>query len=1148
LFFLNDSQSSQYQEELRVYFTGNIPQTYNGQVYLTLFPNSTSFEFRVRLNGEQYFGDLEFITYPETNEIFVERNPNHWGYWQVHSTASTGTYRLLLRQANTYDLFDEFGGDNGNDVSVFSSANIYGSISFANYFDDSTPYIYVDQMVVKLLNPFTGSVIQESICDQYGDFSFSNITESYVKIGFYSKNERSNIKNDNGENIILYTFEIPDNSLGYAWLHLQSGISLATVLDLNGETHLSVILDNNSEFTEYPENEVGPSYRCGISTGNSGDGSLIDFLGAVNVLDAINSFVEMFPYMAPSQSVDISLIPTRITSAYYNSQTEQGQLIELASHPYIVDQLDDYVIDHEYAHFIMDDLMNLRIPYTDQKPKHTIWGNDHTKNFCYKEAFAEFYGGLASGTNCLNNVNKVGGWHINVFNGETLNQLNRPLYSECPTDLPTSHLPAGANIEARVVGTLWDLTDASDDANQNQTDLDIFYDMRSIWDDFNFFPLVFPIVEEWHKPYNIYEFSRALLGEYWEWSVGERTLFASHGTYGGSIIGPQVHFTENTRLSGTNIFEGDAYVDAGVHLSILPGTVLCFPENSKLIVNGSLVADGISSDSTIVFMGDFADQQPNPPDYIPSFYWRGIMVESPTGNIDLNYVSVKYANTGLGLLKSETDVTLSNLTVSHCITGIEVSRSKGSTLIENSTINNNIVGLNIEEASPAILNSKLNFNERCGIFVSYGSNPKLNNNEIMYNGLSHVGDMSTGGIVSIASNPQMYIDFNPSTPFCETNNTIAENGTAGLISLQNSTPNLGVYKYDSSNPEHAFGGFNRIFNNSLYSIYHDEMKVTLPAQVNYWTQYISNDSVQLGDPCESGYPDRLIGDVMRSPLAPIIGLSKAVSSNSSQSDFIKQLIANEQYTDAIILIDSIVIENEDSSWVVDLLSDMSICYDYTNSIEMADNKFDDYQLNFPQSNLAYWAIFFQIPFQIREDNYSDALANLAWLESNSESSTVPYLIIEESHVLECQSEAGLSKGTVESYIDENYKTVIDNYSKSPAADLAKYFLNKREGIPSSSGQIIPNDFILLQNYPNPFNPITTIDYVIPSDASVAITIYNMAGEEVFNTAPQMTQAGWHKFQWNGLNKNGTHVPSGVYFGMLQLDGFHSRVIKMVCLK
>ena len=87
-------------------------------------------------------------------------------------------------------------------------------------------------------------------------------------------------------------------------------------------------------------------------------------------------------------------------------------------------------------------------------------------------------------------------------------------------------------------------------------------------------------------------------------------------------------------------------------------------------------------------------------------------------------------------------------------------------------------------------------------------------------------------------------------------------------------------------------------------------------------------------------------------------------------------------------------------------------------------------------------------------------------------------------------------------------------------------------------EIIPNnnetkslhiDFSLLQNYPNPFNPVTQIRYGLPSEIRVSIKIYDILGREITVLVNNETkQAGWHTIYWNGTNKNGIAVSSGVY--------------------
>ncbi len=99
-------------------------------------------------------------------------------------------------------------------------------------------------------------------------------------------------------------------------------------------------------------------------------------------------------------------------------------------------------------------------------------------------------------------------------------------------------------------------------------------------------------------------------------------------------------------------------------------------------------------------------------------------------------------------------------------------------------------------------------------------------------------------------------------------------------------------------------------------------------------------------------------------------------------------------------------------------------------------------------------------------------------------------------------------------------------------------------------QIIPVSYKLLQNYPNPFNPNTTIKFGIPEEGNnklVSLKIFNILGQEITTLINKNMKSGYHEVQWNGINRQGLPVASGVYFYRLIGEGIH-QVKKMVLIK
>ncbi len=84
-------------------------------------------------------------------------------------------------------------------------------------------------------------------------------------------------------------------------------------------------------------------------------------------------------------------------------------------------------------------------------------------------------------------------------------------------------------------------------------------------------------------------------------------------------------------------------------------------------------------------------------------------------------------------------------------------------------------------------------------------------------------------------------------------------------------------------------------------------------------------------------------------------------------------------------------------------------------------------------------------------------------------------------------------------------------------------------------ETLPETFILYQNYPNPFNPDTEIAFALPEPSEVKIVIFNTAGQFIRTLTSRHYSPGTHQVIWNGRDKEGVSLASGLYFYVLRAD-------------
>ena len=143
------------------------------------------------------------------------------------------------------------------------------------------------------------------------------------------------------------------------------------------------------------------------------------------------------------------------------------------------------------------------------------------------------------------------------------------------------------------------------------------------------------------------------------------------------------------------------------------------------------------------------------------------------------------------------------------------------------------------------------------------------------------------------------------------------------------------------------------------------------------------------------------------------------------------------------------------------------------------------------------------------------------------------------------STIGFIKGSGNSTTTKKYEFL----DKSPSIGLSYYRLVQKDFdgkqkiySPLEINYLGPLEYSLKQNYPNPFNPSTNIEFTMPKDDHVNLSIYNMLGQKVYELINENMQGGKHKVSFTGDN-----LPSGIYIAKLNAGEFNG-YIKMNLIK
>ncbi|MEW5701921.1 MAG: T9SS type A sorting domain-containing protein [Candidatus Zixiibacteriota bacterium] len=124
---------------------------------------------------------------------------------------------------------------------------------------------------------------------------------------------------------------------------------------------------------------------------------------------------------------------------------------------------------------------------------------------------------------------------------------------------------------------------------------------------------------------------------------------------------------------------------------------------------------------------------------------------------------------------------------------------------------------------------------------------------------------------------------------------------------------------------------------------------------------------------------------------------------------------------------------------------------------------------------------------------------------------------------------------------------VDDYAPANSGVWTNLKVQAISDAGNGGNGLVPDQFALAQNYPNPFNPATSISYSLKVDGIVRLDVINLLGQNICTLVDGYRARGMHMETWDGRDRNGATVPSGIYFYRLTQNA-ESLTRKMVLLK
>ena len=626
-----------------------------------------------------------------------------------------------------------------------------------------------------------------------------------------------------------------------------------------------------------------------------------------------------------------------------------------------------------------------------------------------------------------------------------------------------------------------------------------------------------------------------------------------------SNVLPYIAITGGT-ISSDEIFTGklniigNLTVAENVTLTIEPSTVIKFEEDVGLIINGKLIAEGTSSNLIL-----FTSNQPSP----SKGDWSSIRFNdsSDDNSCIVKYCEIEYASYGIYCYRAKPKI--ENNTISNNDDGIFLWYTSPS--IKNNTITQNNRGVFGNHSNAYIKNNNISNNSWYGVQFWYSSAPVFYNNSLNSNS-------TNGSYFRSYSNPEFGPNYDYGYDTEKGYNVLKNNGCNGIYASYYSDPFMGSTGLYGGN---RIGGYNSIYDNySKNAIARNHSHIE--AEHNWWAfqfDRIYSDGTSSIDYVPYLYSNPGGGSSL--------GKSTFIAGNNDSDDnygdfnpmepdtsklsdlwlWANELWLNNQLHEAINVYKILIRKFSETCEARRSLVRLVHLYAKTETEGLSVYLNSQINNKNIDSKLKHIALDLLVGVYVEELKFNKAIHTCnkiirKYPETKSKKLALFHLVFVYSADLQDYENAQEFLEIMKQKYPNDELTLLAQEEMGEDVDwiLAmgedvdwKLAKNGFEDHPPGEFSKIPEEFALRQNYPNPFNPETTIRFDLPEALHVSLVIYDITGREIAKLVDKNKPIGYHSIIWDGQDKHGNQVSSGVYLYRIQV-GNYIQTKKMVLLR